>query len=61
MNIGNLIDKDHVMVIYYLKTHTQLYKYDIDYKLKYDKLKYDKLKEPIINKRWLCNQCTYPF
>lgn len=56
MEIGNLIEKDHVMIIYYLKTHIQLYKYDLDYRLKYDRLK-----EPIINKRWICNQCTYPF
>lgn len=37
-SIGKEIKKHHASIIYYCKQHEQLYKYDQDYKLKYDQL-----------------------
>lgn len=54
-DIGIVIGKIHCTIIHYLKEHDQLYKYDSDYREKYDKLK------SLSNtKRWLCNWCVYP-
>lgn len=54
-DIGIVIGKIHSTIIHYLKEHDQLYKYDSDYREKYDKLK----SLPNTN-RWLCNLCVYP-
>ena len=37
-NIADEIGRNHASIIYYCKQHEQLYKFDQDYKLKFDQL-----------------------
>jgi len=55
MAIGEELKKGHDTIIHYLKEHDNLYKYDSDYRLKYDQLKQNSN-----TTRWLCNWCEYP-
>lgn len=49
--IGKIINKDHATVLYYTKEHENLYKWDSDYKEKFDSLMM-----PIKSKRYLCKE-----
>lgn len=53
--IADLYGKTHATIIYYLKQHESLYKYDKIYKEKYDQVTGYNYKQ-----RWLCNWCEYP-
>jgi chromosomal replication initiation ATPase DnaA len=54
--IGDLLKKDHGTIMHYMKLHDNLYRYNSEYKNKYDKLtvthKYSKL---------FCNTCVFQF
>jgi len=53
--IADIYGKTHATIIHYLKQHEALYKYDKEYKEKYNQVTgYNH------NERWLCNWCEYP-
>lgn len=54
--IGHILNKDHASICYYSKKHILYYRYDKDYRKKYDKLK-----EPKPNKVGFCNYTTLKF
>lgn len=53
--IGDILDRKHCSIIHYIKLHDNLYRYDLEYKEKYDRL-------TLVNRRskLICNPCIYP-
>ncbi len=53
--IGEILNKDHSLIVYYVKSHNDLYKYNSDYKVKYDLL-------TVVHRyaNLYCNPCVYP-
>ena len=54
-DMARYLKMNHATVIYYLKEHKQLYKYDADYRKRYDRLK-----TPTVEKTGFCNLCILP-
>lgn len=55
-DIGRILNKDHATISHYLKIHDIYYKYDSDYRKKYDRLR-----KPKVIKREFCCYVAFEF